>query len=290
MKLLLLSLFCFLCCITQAQSFTGETGYIYTGNSGKEFYGTIDIKSGTLKKTDKLDIFAATGRKFQARIKKMTIDGNEVQSAKAGDYVTIDFITTEDATTGPDYLRKGYQVLPGDFKKGGNSTANASGYPDKFTATLGGKAYRAACFNNGYYPKGIKGMAYNAPFIQFSFVNNSSIDTRSFLVQVFNPAAAPATYATANTEVNLTGSEDGKKEHEKIYGYVKGAKENFTIQITKWEQQNNGRIIVSGKMAGTLTQVLASGKKEVLQLENGVFENVEVFTYTNPSGAAAKKQ
>lgn len=290
MKFLFVTVFVFACSTLPAQSFTGETGYIYTGNTNKEFYGTIDIKSGVLKKTDQLDIFAGSGRKFQASIKKMTIDGTEVQSAKAGAYVTIDFVTAEDATTGNDYLRKGYLVLPRNFKGGVSNPENASGYPDKFTATLGGKPYRAACFNNGYYPGGIKGVSYGLPFIQFSIVNNNRTDTRSFLVQIFNPSPAPGVYGTASTEVNLSGSEDGKKEHEIIYGYMKGAAEKFKIQITQWEKQSGGRIIVSGKMEGTLTQVTASGKKEVIKLENGVFENVEVFTYTNPAVPVQQKQ
>lgn len=274
----------FICSAVTAQSFTGETGYIYNGDTNKEFFGSVEIQSGTLKKTDKLDIYAETGRKFQAVIKKITVDGKEVQTAKAGQSVTIDFVTSEDATTGKDYLRKGYKVYPRDFKATIVKTNNSTGKPDKFTAMLDGKAYRAASFNNGYYQKGIKGFAYNLPFVQFSFVNNDTTDTRSFVIQIFNPKEAPATYSTESTEVNFSGAKDGKKGNEKIYGYVKGAKENFTIQITKWEKKSAGTAIVSGKISGNLTQIM--GKKEVLKLENGVFENLEVAVYTKDSGTS----
>ena len=261
-----------------AQTFTAETGYIYTGSTNKEFFGAFNIQSGTIKKSDKLDIYAETGRKFQAVIKKITVSGTEVQSAKAGQDVSIDFVTTEDATTGKDYLRKGYKVYPRDFKNIVAKTNNITGQPDKFTATLAGKSYRAASFNNAFYKKGIKNFAYNLPFLQFSFVNNDTTDTRSFLIQVFNPTEGPATYGPESSELNFSGAANGKKEHSKVYGFIKGAKEKFTITITKWEKKSSNTAVVSGTMAGNLTQVL--GTKEVLKLENGVFVNAEVIIYT----------
>lgn len=260
-----------------AQTFTAETGYIYTGSTNKEFFGAFNIQSGTIKKSDKLDIYAETGRKFQAVIKKITVSGAEVQSAKAGQDVSIDFVTTEDATTGKDYLRKGYKVYPRDFKNIVAKTNNITGQPDKFTAILAGKTYRAASFNNAFYKKGIKGFAYNLPFIQLSFVNNDTTDTRSFLIQLFNPEEAPAAYGPENSELNFSGAANGKKEHSKVYGFVKGAKEKFAITITKWEKKGAGKVIISGKMEGNITQV--PGKNETLKLENGTFENVEVVVY-----------
>jgi hypothetical protein len=278
MKILLLNTWLWICSAVMAQSFTAETGYIYTGDTNKDFFGSVEIKSGTLKKTDKLDIYAETGRKFEVVIKKITAGGKEVQSAKAGQTVTIDFVTSEDATTGNDYLRKGYKVYPKGFKATVVKTNNITGQPDKFTATLDGRPYRAASFNNGYYKKGIKGFAYDMPFLQLSLVNNDTTDTRSFVLQVFNPKEMPATYGPESSELNFSGAADGKKEHAKVYGYVKGAKEKFTIIITKWEKKANGKLLVSGKMEGNITQVL--GKKEILKLENGVFENVEVSIFT----------
>jgi hypothetical protein len=261
-----------------AQSFTAETGYIYTGNSNKEFFGAFTIKSGTIKKSDKLDIYAETGRKFQATITKMTVNGNEVQSAKAGQNVSIDFTTTEDATTGNDYLRKGYQVYPKNFKTLATKTNNITGQPDKLTAVINGKAYRAASFNNAYYKKGLKKFAYNLPFVQFSFVNNDTTDTRSFLVQIFNPKEGTAAYGPESSELNFSGSEDGKMEHEKIYGYLKGSKDKFKITITKWENKGGNKIIISGKMEGEIFTTL--GKKDSIKIENGVFENVEVTLFS----------
>lgn len=277
MKIIHLLSACLLTASSYAQSFTGETGYIFIGNSNKEFFGSIEIKSGTIRKNDKIDIYAETGRKFQATIKKITVENVEVASAKAGEEVTIDFETTEDATTGKDYLRKGYKVYPKDFKLTVVKTNNITGYPDKFNAKIAGKPYRAASFNNGYYVKGIKGFAYDLPFIQFSFVNNDTTDTRSLLVHIYNPKEGTASYGTESTELNFSGAFDGIKDHEKIYGYLKGSKEKFTITITKWQRVSSEKIIVSGTMEGTIRQVL--GGKETLTIEKGSFENIEATVY-----------
>lgn len=260
-----------------SQSFTGEMGYVFNGETNKEFFGGIEIKSGSIKKNDKIDIYAETGRKFQATIKKITLKGAEVASAKAGQEVTIDFETAEDATTGKDYLRKGYKVYPKDFKPTVVKSNNITGFPDKVTALVAGKPYRAASFNNGFYKKGIKGFAYDLPFIQFSFVNNDTTDTRSFLVHIYTPKEGTASYGTESTELNFSGAVDGIKDHEKIFGYLKGSKEKFTITITKWQRVSSEKIIVSGTMEGTIRQVL--GGKETLTIEKGSFENIEATVY-----------
>jgi hypothetical protein len=268
MKTILLFFVCLLTSSTYSQSFTGEMGYIFNGETNKEFFGGIEIKSGSIKKNDKIDIYAETGRKFQATIKKITLKGNEVASAKAGQEVTIDFETTEDATTGKDYLRKGYKVYPKDFKLTVVKSNNITGFPDKVTALVAGKPYRAASLNNGFYKKGVKGFA----------VNNDTTDTRSFVLHIYNPKEGIATYGTETTELNFSGAADGVKDHEKIYGYVKGSKNKFTIAITKWQRVSDTKIILSGTFEGTIKQVLTG--KETLSIEKGVFESIEVSVFS----------
>jgi hypothetical protein len=272
-----------------AQTFVGETGEVYIGNEKNTFAGNIKITSGIIKKNDVIEIYAETGRKFTAKITKLEADdAKDVTSAKAGQYIFADFITFEDATSGKDYLRAGYKFYPKGYVLSG-SLSNATKVSTEkavFTTNINGKSYQAKLNYKGalYYQKGAKGMAENEPFLQLAFASLGAVDNRYLLLQIRSPKETPSVYNASQMEVNFSGSVDGKSENTKVYGFSKKVNQNnsFSLEISKWQRISSSKVIISGKIKGTLSEILPTynTKKEILNFENGVFENIEVEVFS----------
>jgi hypothetical protein len=272
-----------------AQTFVGEMGEVYMGSEKNAFAGNIKLISGLIKKNDVIEIYAESGRKFTAKITKLEADdAKEVASAKAGQYIFADFITLEDAMGGKDYLRAGYKFYPKGYVLSGN-LANATKVSTEkpvFTANINGKTYQAKLNNKGalYYQKGVKGMSENEPFLQLAFASLGAVDKRYLLLQIRSPKETPSVYNASQMEVNFSGSVDGNSENSKIYGFSKNVNQNtsFSLEISKWQRISSSKVIISGKIKGTLTETLPTynTKKETLNFENGVFENIEVEVFS----------
>ena len=267
-----------------AQTFTAETGYLYLGEKDTELSGGMEIKSGIVKKNDKIDIYAPTGRRFTATITKISGKENqEVAQIKAGEYGYFDFRFTENPSKGSDYVTKGYKVYPAGFQA--NTTSMKAEADAKlsasvnFKSTLDGKAFRAKVTYKGasLWRKGVKNFADNKPYLQLQFGCVDAPDTRTLTILVFNPKESTASYTAKNMEVNFSGTVDGNSANTTIFGFVNGkASPNFTLEITKWQASGN-KAIISGKINGELPEVKILGRStKVNRFENGVFENIEV--------------
>lgn len=266
-----------------AQTFTAETGYLYLGEKETEMNGGIEIKSGIIKKNDKIDIYAPSGRKFTATIVKISgKDNQEVAQIKAGEYGYFDLRFTENPSTGKDYVNKGFKVYPAGFQA--NTSAMKAEADKKLTAsvnfktTLDGKPFRGKLTYKGasLWRKGIKNYI-NKPYLQLQFGSVDAPDTRTLTVQIFNPKESTASYAAKDMEVNFSGAVDGNTANTTIFGFVNGkATPNFTLEITKWQALGN-KAIISGKINGDLPEVKILGRStKVNRFENGIFENIEV--------------
>lgn len=278
-------LFFYVCVTGQAfaQKFTAETGYLYTGEKETELSGGMEILSGVIKKNDKIDIYAPTGRKFTATITKITGEANqEVAQIKAGEYGYFYFRFTENPSKGSDYITKGYKVYPSGFQV---NTAAMKAESDaklsasvNFKSTLDGKPFRAKVTYKGasLWRKGVKNYI-EKPYLQLQFASVDAPDTRILTIQVINPKEAPAKYSSKDMEVNFSGAVDGNTAHTSIFGFVNGkATPNFTLEITKWQSSGN-KAIISGKINGDLPEVKILGRSTKFNhFENGVFENIEI--------------
>lgn len=288
MKYLILILVIFLSFKSFAQTFTAETGYLYLGEKETEMNGGIEIKSGIIKKNDKVDIYAPSGRKFTATITKISGKSNQdLSQIKAGEYGYFDLKFTENPSTGKDYVNKGFKVYPAGFQV--NTTAMKAEADKKLTAsvnfktTLDGKPFRGKVTYKGasLWRKGIKNYI-NKPYLQLQFGCVDSPDTRTLTVQIFNPKESTASYTAKDMEVNFSGTVDGNSANTTIFGFVNGkATPNFTLEITKWQVLGN-KAIISGKVNGELPEVKILGRSsKVNRFENGVFENIEVEIFND---------
>lgn len=271
-----------------AQTFTAETGYLYLGEKETELSGGLEIKSGIIKKNDKIDIYAPTGRKFTATITKISgKDNQEVVQIKAGEYGYFDLRFTENPSKGSDYVTKGYKVYPAGFQA---NTTSMKAEADKklaesvnFKSTLDGKAFRGKVTYKGasLWRKGVKNYI-DKPYLQLQFASVDAPDTRSLTIQVFYPKETPAKYSSKDMEVNFSGTVDGNTANTTIFGFVNGkATPNFTLEITKWQASGN-KAIISGKVNGDLPEVKILGRStKVNRFENGVFENIEVEIFND---------
>ncbi|MER0439059.1 hypothetical protein [Emticicia sp. W12TSBA100-4] len=274
---------------TFAQTFTAETGYLYLGDKETEMSGGLEIKSGVIKKNDKIDIYAPTGRKFTATIVKISGENRqEVNQIKAGEYGYFDLKFTENPSTGKDYVNKGFKVYPAGFQANtGAMKAEADAKLStsvNFKSTLDGKAFRGKVTYKGasLWRKGVKNFAYNKPYLQLQFACVDAPDTRTLTIQVFNPKESTASYTAKDMEVNFSGTVDGNSANTTIFGFVNGkATPNFTLEITKWQASGN-KAIISGKINGELPEVKILGRStKVNRFENGVFENIEVEIFND---------
>lgn len=271
-----------------AQTFTAETGYLYLGEKDTELSGGMEILSGIVKKNDKIDIYAPTGRKFTATITKISGKENqEVAQIKAGEYGYFDFRFTENPSKGSDYVTKGYKVYPAGFQA--NTTAMKAEADAKlsasvnFKSTLDGKAFRGKVTYKGasLWRKGVKNYI-EKPYLQLQFGSVDAPDTRILTVQIFKPKESTASYTAKDMEVNFSGTVDGNSANTTIFGFVNGkASPNFTLEITKWQASGN-KAIISGKVNGELPEVKILGRStKVNRFENGVFENIEVEIFND---------
>jgi hypothetical protein len=279
----------FSCCgAVFAQTFTAEVGTLFLGDDPTVQYGNIKILTGVLKKGDKIEIYAETGRKFSATVTKIEgPDKTETNQVKAGERNFIDLKFTEDPSKGKDYLRQGYKIYPAGFQV--NTTAMKAEANKKlaesvnFKSTLDGKPFRGRVTYKGasYWRKGIKNYI-EKPYIQLQFGCVDEPDTRLITIQIFYPKENVARYTAKDMEVNFSGTADGNTANTTIFGFVNGkSNPNFNLEITKWQLSGN-KAIISGKINGELPEVKILGRStKVNRFENGVFENVEVEVFND---------
>lgn len=284
MKPLLFGLFMAIGFFANAQNnLVATTGDIYIGKSNKNFYGSFNITSGSIKKGQKIEIYAETGRKFICTITKITGESaSEVKEAKAGEYAYCEFNTDADATTGKDYLRRGYRVVAAGAKV--EPVANNSNKPVQLETILDGAAFKANVTYKGasLWRKGLKGMYNDRPYLQLQFNSTDAVDNRIFTILILNPKEDVATYSEKDMEINFSGSKDGNKDHTTIYGFVNGkAKKSFTMQITQWKKVSANKAIISGTFSGDIQEVTLFGNgKKTNSFKEGKFTNVEVEVFS----------
>lgn len=267
-----------------AQSFTGETGTLFLGDDPLVRSGNVSVLSGVLKKNDRVDIYAETGRKFTATVTEISGSGNQpVNEAKPNQFAFVTLRFTEDPSKGSDYVREGYKVYPMGFKVNtGALKADAEAKLAKsvnFTARLDDQPFRGRVTYKGatLWRKGVKNLV-EKPYLQLQFACVDAPDTRTLTIQVFNPKEAPARYGVKDMEVNFSGTADGNVNNTVLYGFVNGKGDTgFSLEITKWQAVSNEKAILSGRVSGELKEVKLLGKSTKLnRFENGVFENIEV--------------
>ena len=267
-----------------AQSFTAKTGYLYLGEKDTELNGGMEVLSGIIKKNDKIDIYAPSGRKFTATIVKISGKNNdELSQVKAGEYGYFDLKFAENPSTGKDYINKDYKVYPAGFKV--NTTEMKADVDAKtaasvnFKSKLNGKNWNAKVTYKGasFWRKGVKGLL-EKPYLQLQFASVQTPDERLITIQVLYPKETPAKYVSKDLEVNFSGTPDGNTAHTEMYGFVNGkGNTDFSLEITKWQKISSTKAIISGKISGELKEVKLLGTPKLMhRFSDGVFENVEV--------------
>ncbi|MBK9510233.1 MAG: hypothetical protein IPO04_12625 [Cytophagaceae bacterium] len=266
-----------------AQSFTAKTGYLYLGEKDTELNGGMEVLSGIIKKNDKIDIYAPSGRKFTATIVKISGKNNdELSQVKAGEYGYFDLKFTENPSTGKDYINKDYKVYPAGFKVNSSqmkAEADAKTASVNFKSKLNGKNWNAKVTYKGasFWRKGVKGLL-EKPYLQLQFASVQTSDERLITIQVLYPKESPAKYVSKDLEVNFSGTPDGNTAHTEIYGFVNGkGNTDFSLEITKWQKVSSSKAIISGKISGDLKEVKLLGTPKLIhRFSDGVFENIEV--------------
>lgn len=280
-----------------AQSFIAKTGYLYLGEKETELNGGMEVISGIIKKNDKIDIYAPSGRKFTATIVKITGKNNdELSLVKAGEYGYFDLKFTENPSTGKDYVNKDYKVYPAGFKiNTAEMKANAEAKITtsvNFKSTLDSKIWNAKVTYKGasFWRKGIKNYI-EKPYLQLQFASVQAPDERLLTVQVFYPKETPAKYFSKDLEVNFSGSPDGNKANTEMYGFVNGkGNTDFSLEITKWQKISSTKAIISGKVSGELKEVKLLGTPKLIhRFSDGVFEDVEVEVFNEFFDLMGKK-
>jgi hypothetical protein len=267
-----------------SQTFTAKTGYLYLGEKDTELNGGMEILSGIIKKNDKIDIYAPSGRKFTATISKISDKSNhELTQIKVGEYGYFDLKFTENPSTGKDYITKDYIVFPAGFKvNSGEMKAEAEKIANKnaqFKSNLNGKPWNARVTYKGasFWRKGVKGFL-EKPFLQLQFASVHSPDERLITIQVFYPRETPTKYTAKDLEVNFSGTPNGDTKATEMFGFVNGKGDtDFCLEITKWQKVSATKAIISGKISGDLKEVKLLGTPKLKhRFTDGVFENVEL--------------
>lgn len=275
-----------------AQTFSAEfESEVFYGDSDGKFSANVKLLSGILKTGDEAVAYAETGRKFNVKILKMSVEAvNEtsgtkdlkpVTQAKAPQRVWVEFFTKDNSGGGSDYLTKGFKVFPKGFNytPKNNQTNTNPKQTAVFAATIDGKPFKAALAYKGalLYRKGVTNFQ-EKPFLQLSFTSIDAVDNRILLFWILNPKESVSAYTEKDLEVNFSGAVDGKRDNTTIYGFKNGkADTKFTVEISQWKNVSPGKAIISGKIYGELREVKLIGRAvKVNRFAGGVFENVEI--------------
>jgi hypothetical protein len=266
------------------QTFTAKTGYLYLGEKDTELSGGMEILSGIIKKNDKIDIYAPSGRKFTATITKISGKSNdELTQIKVGEYGYFDLKFTENPSTGKDYITKDYKVFPAGFNVNiGEMKAEdekIASHNAQLISKLDGKPWHAKVTYKGasFWKKGVKGFL-EKPYLQLQFASVQNPDERLITIQVFYPKETPTKYTVKDLEVNFSGTTNGDTKATEMFGFVNEKGDtDFSLEITIWQKVSSTKAIISGKISGELKEVKLLGIPKLKhRFTDGVFENVEL--------------
>lgn len=148
------------------------------------------------------------------------------------------------------------------------------------TSTLDGVPWTANVSNQGalYYPKGLKVLKIEQPYLQLAFPASAQPDTRSLVISIKGFEPNKGKY-TGEMEVVLSGSSTGKDEDNQMQGYqddLPAQKTNFTFEITDWIVKNDKQALLSAKFQGDLKGIF--GAKDVT-FKDGIIKDLPVTIY-----------
>ncbi len=265
-----------------AQSFTAESGDIYSTDDPLKYNCSVTVLSGVLKKTDRVDFYAPKGTKFTATILEMTQDYQPVNEIKSGQFGNIVVKFSQSFSGLKDYPTYKSKILPAG-SSGDNTvvtnTENNTTVPH-FITMLNGKEWKGKITYKGALlgRNGFKPLNINKPCMQIQFASINSPDDRTLTIQIFYPKESPAKYTAKDMEVLFIGSETGTKENILTFGFVNGkSMPNFTMEVKEWKNIGNNRAKISGEITGELPETVILGKSDrKVTFTNGKFKDVEV--------------
>lgn len=263
-----------------AQSFTSESGDLYSTNDPIKYSCSVTVLTGVLKKTDKIDFYAPKGTKYSAIILEMTQDYQPVNEIKAGQFGNIVVKFSQDFSGAKDYPTYKSKILPSGSAPNSAATNIEEKAASSFVTTLNGKEWKAKVPYKGalLMRKGLSYLNINKSCLQLQFGSTIPSDQRTLTIQIFNPRESPAKYTARDMEVNFSGAASAADKSPAIYGFVNGKSfPDFTLEIKEWKNAGNNRVLISGVITGELPEVVLLGKSDKkVRFENGRFQNVEV--------------
>lgn len=250
-----------------------KIGAVYA-KEGKPGVFDVDIrvKEGEVKTGDKVDVVSADGKRFAFTVTHMRNPYEDIKKAdKESGTVYIILEGPADAKFDADFAL----VNPG-----GGSAAAPVASTAKFTATLNGKPWKGKDFPYSFslFKKGVKNMAGNKPYLMLAFKSMDAVDDRQLTLMVFTDDPKPGVYTKEKLEVLLSGSPVGDTKKPEMWGYKYpgSATGSLQLEITSYKETGKGKAKISGKISGQFTKILG---KATMQVENGVFTDLEVDVY-----------
>lgn len=287
---------------TEATSARMETVFLGDENKG-QFSGGCELKSGTLKVGQIINITDDGGKSAQMKITRITDYRKKDDMGRSLD------VTSASGPTNELFIE--LQTADGSKfpnPKGGFSLGVVTQKPvdtmaqviAELNCALDGKNWKGATFYSScsYFENGNPLMNEKGPVLILAFKSGQKPDDRQLTFSFKNYSGQIGSVDREKFEVLLSGSADGVAANSELLsnwenGLANTTKGKFLLEISKWEVQGDV-IIVSGSFSGVLCSFnplkkLSGIKTKKMEVTTGRFENIKV-KYIKESYETQEKQ
>lgn len=266
-----------------------SSSYIFMGTDDKHWFFDATPDAHSIKIGDELDAVKPDGKKMSVRvtyIKSMSAEEIKELAVNTKGVVEFEILEGSISDIGGDFyfVDKG-AAYPQNATASTETTQSNAGSDGKITATLNGKPWSADVTYQGalYYAGGVKMMEPSGkPYMQLAFKSNTAPDDRQLTISIRDFSGKTGKVEKTSMEVLLSGSPVGDSKNPEMSGYKnlpEYASSDFSLNITKWETQADGSVIMDAEFSGDLKGVLGSKNST---FSNGKAENVKVTVYKDP--------
>jgi hypothetical protein len=274
---------------TKPNAIKTSYSYVFMGVDDKHWFFDATPDAHSIKIGDELDAVKPDGKKMSVRvtlIRSMSADEIKELPVNTKGVVEFEILDGSISDIGGDFYFVDKGAAYPQTEAASTETAQAkSGSDGKVSATLNGKPWSADVTYQGalYYAAGVKMFDKSGkPYMQLAFKSNTAPDDRQLTISIRDFSGTTGKVEKTTMEVLLSGSSVGDTKNPEMSGYKnlpEYASSDFSLNITKWETQADGSVIMDAEFSGELKGVLGSKNST---FSNGKAENVKVTVYNDP--------
>jgi hypothetical protein len=268
----------------QSENFSLKLGKNFNSYDDYTGYIVATVMSGSISTGQEVDGVRNDDFADRTPLKVTEIKnsgGAIVQSAKAGEEVTLTFKTTSSKNISMSFNGAEYSIVNKGLNPEEQQASTTQPSTDNSTCvaklSIDGQNWQAESCDNQFWING-NTIVKKGPFMLLKFTKaNEKMSTKSeyLMIQVNTNAKAPKSYSGKDLEVSFQGYVADK---EVYYGRVPSDKQSLSLDITSFEE-SNGNAKIAGKLNGKLKRITCADCKDEVAVDlNFQIASVKIYT------------